>query len=281
MAGLGGKFDAPASNYTSLTGLTPSQQAKVTDLRMRQIINIGRAVALLGPASPEVAFTDVLHLNVTNLVRASNFGQFVRSAVLYAIARSGQIIERLPGLYRGQNQGIPGAEMLAAELKRVAETGVDGVRDVLDLLPERSATSGLGVAPIAVAITVSVVLAVAVVALSYFLFTSQSNVEQADEFCAGRLRTTGVACDPVTYRAYIDNLPPESRDFLNNTLDKMGDAAGSAVKYALIGVGVLVLGVVGYNYFLYRTGKAVKHRGALAANRRRSSRRRRTSRKAG
>lgn len=279
MAGLGGKFDAPASSYTILTGLTTPQAGKVTSLRVRQIRNISRAMALLGTAAPESSFSDILHLNMTTLMRASYAGRLARSAILYAIARSGQLIERLPGLYRGQNQGIPGAETLATDLSSLAEMGVSGVAEALDLLPSPSATSGLGepVTVTVVAVAVSAVLAVAVVALAYFLFTSQSKVEQADEFCAGRLRTTGVACDPAVYRAYIDSLPPQSQDFLHGTLDKMGDAASSVFKYALIGGGVLILGVVGYNYFLYRAGKkAVTHHSAtLTSNRRR----RRTSRK--
>lgn len=285
-AGLGGKFDAPAASntFTTLTGLTTSQMARVTDLRMRHIMNTGLAIARLGPAAPEISFSDILHLDATKLALSSNPGQLARSAVLYAIARCGQLIERLPGLYRGQNQGIPGAEALAADLNSLAETGVSGVRTTLDivfsLLPSRSATSGLGnpwvIAGVAVA--VSAALAVAVVALSYFLLTSESKIEQADEYCAGRLRSTGVACNPEQYRAYIDSLPPQSQDFLSNTLNKMGDATSSVLKYALIGGGVLILGVVGYNYFLYRTGKSMikspTGRKTLAANRKRSSRRR-------
>ena len=70
-----------------------------------------------------------------------------------------------------------------------------------------------------------------------------------------------------------------------------GDAAGILVKYALIGGSVLILGVVAYNYVSYRVMKSPTGRklvgaavggpagAALVSNRKRSSRRRRTSRR--
>ena len=294
MAGLGtpaptSKFDAPPSTYTSLTGLTPSQIAKVTELRVRHITNAARAFWLLGREAPEVSFLDVLSLDARKLASTSEPALLVRSVLLYAIARTGQLIERLPLMFRAQNLGISGAAGVAGRLVALSATGIVAVGRVLDLIPA-PATSGLGfimLLPLAA-------LAVPLLAVVYFLHATGDTDAETEATCAAQLRATGTPCTAADFARYSAQHTAEDQSALDKIIDKMGDTAGSVIKFVLVGVGVLILGVVAYNYVSYRVGRAVMKSptgrklvgaavggpagAALVSNRKRSSRRRRTSR---
>lgn len=292
-SGLGAtsKFDtAPPNVYASLEGLTPAQNAQVTTLRAFQIPNVVRAFAILGREAPEVSFADVLDLNATKIASASNPALLARSIILYAIARTGQLIERLPLMYRAANLGVPGASAVASRLVSLCNTGISGVRTVLDLLPSPSATSGLGTLPMWVAVVFPLA------SLVEFLFSSGGVNAETETTCAEQLRITGTRCTAADFARYSAQHSAEDKGALDKIIEEMAKTAGSVIKFVLVGVGVLILGVVAYNYVSYRVGRAVVGSkagrkvigaavggpaGALAANRRSSRRRvsrRRTSR---
>jgi hypothetical protein len=285
MEGLGGKFDtAPPNVYASLDGLTPAQNAQVTFLRGLHIPNVVRAFAMLGREPPEVSFSDVLDLNASKIASASNPALLARSIVLYAIARTGQLIERLPLMYRAENLGIPGASAVASRLVSLCSTGISGVRTVLDLLPNPSATSGLGVLPYLL------VLAVPLLAVVYFLTSSGDVNAETEATCTEQLRITGTRCTSADFARYSAQHSAEDKGALDKIIEEAAKTAGSVIKFVLIGAGVLIAGGVAYAYIQYRLGRAVLGSptgrklvgaaiggpagAALVSNRKRSSRRR-------
>jgi len=285
VAGLGGKFDTPtttsgktsgatatASQFSSLEGLTPLQQAKVTELRTLQIPNVHRAMSLLGVAPPTASFADVLRMDVRRI--AGSPLNVVRSILLYALFQTGQLIERLPFAYRMANQGVPGAAAIASRSVQLAEVGVKGVREALDLVPA-SGTSGLGdstflttaaiaaATAAAAAVTLSggfvlpVLLIAAAAALVYFLQSSLDVNAEVDRLCAQQLATTGIRCTPADFARYHEQLSEQDKSFLDTIGDNVAEGATSVIKYLAIGGAVLVGGVLLFNYLTYRAGKAV------------------------
>jgi len=278
VAGLGNtsKFDTPStgtkprpaatSSLPSLDGLTPLQTAQVTTLRVTHIPNVYRMRALLGPQPPEASFSDVMRLDLRRIAAAPF--DVIRSVLLYALYQTGELVDKLPSVYRMANAGMPGAAALAARIVSLTSIGIRGTKEALDLVP--TGTSGLGVsivsaaalaaaallAPVIVGGTPVLLIAVAA-ALVTFIRSSTDLDAQATRLCEQHFASTGVRCTPEDFAGYRAQLAEEDKGFIDGIGDEVAKATGLVVKYLLIGGAVLIGGVVLFNYLTYRAGKAV------------------------
>lgn len=246
---LSGLGTLPAARSRLLSGLTAPQVALWTDASVRHGINSSFTVAIFGAHAPELSFADVLSLNAAKIVRSASPVKIARSVFLYSLAVNAQLIGALPGLMRAQNTGSAEAAVLVSEVLADIAGCNTRLKSILDKImlavsAVSPAVSGLGVLePITMSVgtaaaiaAVIIVESIVIAALAYWLFAAKSRVKQAEEFCAGRLRTTGVACTGEDYRAYVDSLPPDASGALNNALDKMAKGAGTGVTVIMVGL---------------------------------------------
>jgi hypothetical protein len=259
---LSGLGKLPPAQSQLLNGLTAPQAALWTDASVRHGINSAFTVAIFGAHAPELSFSDVLSLSAAKIVRSASPVKIARSVFLYSLAVNAQLIGALPGLMRAQNAGSAEAAVLVSEaLVDIASCNVR-LKSILDKImlavsAVSPAVSGLGLDPITISVgaaaaiaAVIIVESIVIAALAYWLFAAKSRVKQAEEFCAGRLRTTGVACTGEDYRAYVDSLPPDASGALSNALDKMAKGAGTGVTVIMVGLVAVGAAWLGWKVWL-------------------------------
>ena len=238
----------------ALSGLTADQvtQWNLLDRITRQnTTDIGR---LFGTSEPQFSFQDILNFDFEKLVRSSAPVVALRSLLMYAATQNAKGLVTLTGLFRAKNQGSAEAGRLSDEIASGLRASNENIATVLarvkSYLP---GMSGLGWVPAVVAGITGAQWAaiiagtlVTIGAIHFYLKNMTTNVERGEEFCAARLRATGIKCTPTDFRSYVESLGPDATQVIAGAGKKMAESAGTATSVLLIGAAVLALGYAGY-----------------------------------
>ena len=202
----------------ALSGLTADQvtQWNLLDRITRQnTTDIGR---LFGTSEPQFSFQDILNFDFEKLVRSSAPVVALRSLLMYAATQNAKGLVTLTGLFRAKNQGSAEAGRLSDEIASGLRASNENIATVLakvkSYLP---GMSGLGWVPAVIAGITGAQWAaiiagtlVTIGAIHFYLKNMTTNVERGEEFCAARLRATGIKCTPTDFRSYVESLGPDA-----------------------------------------------------------------------
>jgi hypothetical protein len=261
--GGGGSNTVNTGPLRGLTGDQVTQHTSISTLVDRNLRDVAR---IFGTQSPGYSFDEICRFNFRSIVHSSAGVALLRALMLYANAQNVKVLAALPSLMRGKNDGSQQAAALLEKSLRELRESNDNIATVCarfaQYLPAMSglAGGGLGVGPVVAGgiiagltagqITAIVVGGLAAIVTIWLLIVAlRSNEEATLRWCKAREEATGVKCTPEDFEEQFRRQPPDARAALNNALNKMGEAASSAVKILLIGASVLGLGYIGYKLF--------------------------------
>ena len=251
-------------NTGPLRGLTGDQVTQYTSISTLVDRNLRDVARIFGTQSPGYSFDEICRFNFRSIVHSSAGVALLRALMLYANAQNVKVLAALPSLMRGKNDGSQQAAALLEKSLRELRESNDSIATVCgkfaQYMPTMSGLAGrglgeLGAAPLILGLTIGQFIAIVasvlavIVTISLLIVALRSNEEATLRWCKAREEATGVKCTPEDFEEQFRRQPPDARDALNNALNKMGEAASSAVKILLIGASVLGLGYIGYKLF--------------------------------